>query len=106
MKTQTWLSCYYKFISVENITLLSISSDDFLYALLEVAEQQMWNYSSYVNKKRIKFPDEGMQTQTGCLLMGIREFHSINIGIFRKKKIYLEFNPNFFLRECKCIILD
>ena len=27
METQTWLSCHYKFISVENITKLSVSSD-------------------------------------------------------------------------------
>ena len=55
METQTWLSCHYKFISAENITLLSVSSDDFLHALLEVAEQQMWrSYSSYVKKKKKK----------------------------------------------------
>ena len=41
MKTQTWLSRHYKFISAENITRLSVSSDDFLHAFLEVAEQQM-----------------------------------------------------------------
>ena len=52
METQTWLSCHYKFISVENITLLSISSDDILHALLEVAEQQMWSYSSHMKKKK------------------------------------------------------
>ena len=39
MGTQTWLSCHYKFISAENITILSVSSDDFLDAILEVAEQ-------------------------------------------------------------------
>ena len=39
METQTWLSCHNKFISTENITILSVSSDDFLYAFLEVAEQ-------------------------------------------------------------------
>ena len=27
METQTWLSRHYKFISAENITILSISSD-------------------------------------------------------------------------------
>ena len=37
METQTWLSYNYEFISGENITILSISSDDFLPALLEVA---------------------------------------------------------------------
>ena len=30
------------------ILLYSVSSDDFLDVILEVAEQQMWNYSSYV----------------------------------------------------------
>ena len=50
MDTQTWLSCHYKFISVENITTLSVSSDDFLHAFLKVAEQQMWNYSSYLKR--------------------------------------------------------
>ena len=57
METQTWLSRHYKFISAENINILSVSSDDFLYAFLEVAEQQMWNYSSYLkneNKKNEK----------------------------------------------------
>ena len=34
METQTRLSCH-KFISLKNIILLSVSSDDFLYALLE-----------------------------------------------------------------------
>ena len=48
METQTWLSCHNKFISVENITILSVSSDDLLHAILEVAEQLMCNYSSYV----------------------------------------------------------
>ena len=54
MEIQTWLSCHYKFISVENITILSILSDDFLHALLKVAEQQMWSYCSYVEKKKKK----------------------------------------------------
>ena len=52
IETQTLLSCHYKFISLENITILPISSDDFLHALLEVAEQQMWSYSSYLENKR------------------------------------------------------
>ena len=39
MGTQNWLSRHYKFISVENITIHSVSSDDFLHAFLEVAEQ-------------------------------------------------------------------
>ena len=46
METQTWLSCHNEFISVANIIIFSDSSDDFLHALHEVAEQQMWNYSS------------------------------------------------------------
>ena len=41
METQTWLSHHYKFISVKNINILSVSSNDFLHAFLEVAEQQM-----------------------------------------------------------------
>ena len=62
METQTLLNCHYKFISAVNITIFSGSSDDFLHALLEVAEQQMWrSYSSYVRKKKlkIKFTGEG-----------------------------------------------
>ena len=51
MEPQTWLSCHYKFISAENITILSVSSNDFLHAFLEVAEQQMWCYSSYLKNK-------------------------------------------------------
>ena len=54
METQTWLSCHHKFISAENITILSVSSDDFLHAILEVSEQQMWNYGSCVGKERKK----------------------------------------------------
>ena len=38
METQTWLSCHNKFILAEDITILPISSDDFLHASLEVAE--------------------------------------------------------------------
>ena len=54
METKTWLSRHYKFISAENITIFSVSSNDFLHAFLEVAEQQMWNYSSYLKNKKIK----------------------------------------------------
>ena len=50
METQTWLSYHYKFISAENITILSI----FLHALLKVAEHQMWSYSSYLTNKEIR----------------------------------------------------
>ena len=42
MENQTRSSRHYKFISAENITILSVSSDDFLHAFLEVEEQQMW----------------------------------------------------------------
>ena len=51
METQIWLSCHYEFISVENITILSAKSEDFLHAFLEVVEQQMWNYTSYLRNK-------------------------------------------------------
>ena len=51
METQTWFSHHYKFILAENISILSISSDDFLHAFIKVAEQQMWNYSSYLKMK-------------------------------------------------------
>ena len=66
METQIWLRCHNKFISAENITLLSVSSDDFLHAILEVAEQQMWNYSSYVYDKKsiLKFSDKSTHTYT------------------------------------------
>ena len=50
MEIQTCLSRHYKFISAENITILSVLSDDFLHAFLEVAEQQMWKYSLYLKK--------------------------------------------------------
>ena len=52
METQNWLNPHYRFISEEDVTILSVSSDDFLHAFLEVAEQQMWNYSSYLKKKK------------------------------------------------------
>ena len=54
METQTWLSRHYEFISEENITTLSVSSDDFLHAFLDVTEKQMWNYSSYLKNKKYK----------------------------------------------------
>ena len=38
METQTWISRHFKFISAENITILTVSSDNFLHAFLEVAE--------------------------------------------------------------------
>ena len=42
MQTQTRLSRHYKFSSSENIiTIVSVSSDDYLHASLEAAEQQM-----------------------------------------------------------------
>ena len=41
METQTRFSHHYKFISAENITIISVSSDDYSHAFLEVAEQQM-----------------------------------------------------------------
>ena len=63
MKTQTWLNCHYKFISAENITILFVSSDDFLHGFLKVAEHQMWSYCSYVRKK-IKFTGEGRGGQS------------------------------------------
>ena len=42
MKTQTWLSCH-EFISAENITILSVSSDDFLHTLLAVTWSKTCN---------------------------------------------------------------
>ena len=38
METQTRLSRHNTFISAENISILSVSSDDYLYDSLEVAE--------------------------------------------------------------------
>ena len=40
METQTWLSRHNKFILTENITILSVSSDDYLHAILQVAERK------------------------------------------------------------------
>ena len=51
MENQTRLSRHYKFISAKNITILSVSSEDYLHTSFEVAEQQMWNYSSYSEDK-------------------------------------------------------
>ena len=58
MYSKTWLSCHYKFISMENITRLSVSSDDFLRAFLEVAKQQMWNYSLYSKNRNKKIKNK------------------------------------------------
>ena len=92
METQTWLSCPYKFISVENITILSVSSDDFLHAFLEVAEQQMWKYSSYLkikNKKieewKIKDKNKNYLTSLarveGVKILGVRSIKKQECGI-------------------------
>ena len=34
METQTLLSCHNEFISAENITILSVSSDDYCFSLV------------------------------------------------------------------------
>ena len=39
MENLTCLNCHNKFISEENITIGSFSSDDFLHAILKVTEQ-------------------------------------------------------------------
>ena len=33
MKTQTWLNCHYKFISVMNVIIFFVSSDEFIYLI-------------------------------------------------------------------------
>ena len=62
METQTWLSRHYKFISAENITILPVSSDDFLHAVLAVSEQLLWNYSSYLKIKNKKIKNKNKNT--------------------------------------------
>ena len=37
METQTWLRHHFTFFSAENITILSVSSDDYSHAFLDVA---------------------------------------------------------------------
>ena len=59
MEFQTWLSRHNKFISAENFTILSVSSDDILHAFLAVVEQQMCNYSSYL---KIKIKNKNKKT--------------------------------------------
>ena len=51
METQIRLSHHNKFISAENITIFSVSSDDYLHASSLVTENQMWSYSSYSEDK-------------------------------------------------------
>ena len=62
MEIQTWLSHHYKFISVKNITILSVSSDVLLRAFHEVAKQQTsWkarNKSSEETESRVIFSAE------------------------------------------------
>ena len=61
METQTWLSRYNKFISAENITILSISSDDFLHALLKEIYEQKRQTSNFIfapSFKTIKFSNK------------------------------------------------
>ena len=49
METQTWLSHHYNFISAENITLLSVSSDDFLHVCMYicVCVNRKWHYITH-----------------------------------------------------------
>ena len=49
METQTWFGCHDKFISAENITILTVSSDDFL---LEAAEY-VQHVKSYLRRRRV-----------------------------------------------------
>ena len=56
METQSWLSRHYKFILAGNITILSVSSDDFLHAFLKVAEQQARKKSSDETESIVIFP--------------------------------------------------
>ena len=35
METPTWLTCHNKFITAENVTILSVSSNDILHDILE-----------------------------------------------------------------------
>ena len=58
MEIKTWLNCHNKFILTENITVLSVSSDDFLHAILEVADQYMYIYIYMNMKKKTKYSKE------------------------------------------------
>ena len=49
--TQTWLSRHNKFISAENITILSISSDDYLHASLS-SQSSKCGVTVYIQKIR------------------------------------------------------
>ena len=73
METQTWLSCHNKFISAENITILSVLSNDFLHAVLEVADSKC-GICSYV-KKNSQVRAEGFKT------VGIRKIKKQKVGL-------------------------
>ncbi len=47
METQTRLSRHNKLISAENITILSISSNDYLHAFLEVGDSHLTRRGVY-----------------------------------------------------------
>ena len=51
MATQSRLSHHNKFISAENITILSVSSDDYLHASLSLQSSKCGCYSSYSEDK-------------------------------------------------------
>ena len=57
METQTRLCRHNKFISVENITLLSVSSDDYLHASL-CDEKEACKWSSDETESRVIFSTE------------------------------------------------
>ena len=51
MLIQTWLSCH-KFISVENITILSVSSDDFFYTLYSKLQNSKCGVTVRMGKRK------------------------------------------------------
>ena len=86
MDIQTWISRHYKFISVENITILSVSSDDILHAFLAVVEQQMWNYSSYLKNENKKIKNKNKNPNNLNSQARAEGVKILNVGSIKKQE--------------------
>ena len=62
METQNLLSYHYKFISPENIIILSVSSNDFLHVTFEVAEHKARKRERGREKQTDRFSQTNRET--------------------------------------------
>ena len=77
METQTWLSCHYKSISAENITILSVLSNDYMLTRsCRTANVEL----QFVCEQKIKSPGEGRW----CQNIRCYKHQEIGVGLLRR----------------------